>query len=339
MRRDTGLQTKESHVLDALANAADSHEVIECLNALAVQANKSVASALRAQVQVIKYISTPELSGSTFDLFFKNLKNALTQCEDEEDAYEVREKAGLMLNNFIFFTRAKIEWELAVNRRAAEDLFVHAANELGQIVCEVCVLATTTPAVGATTVAVQKISQLFFNPDEHGDTLFKKAARWMFKGSRTAKKEANFARTLDALADKLVKHRDIIGENNLIAGIYENYYELLMQYHSDEWLTREINADTKMEKAWQIPLWILGIGGALSAIVWFIRLVISLFSSPHAGWAGQQWMWTGIVLGGISLIVAAIFSILAFVEMSRGKRIKKMYHDYYTGIQEAFSEQ
>lgn len=333
------LSLRSSSALEYLSHTTSADEVVECLNSLAVQANQSVASALKAQVQVIKYISKPDLCGSTFDLFFKNLKNALAHCDDEENAYEIREKAGLMLNNFIFFTKAKIEWELLVNRKEGEKLFVHAANELAQSVCEIALLpggAVTKATIKA--AAVKNLSNMLFNPDEQGDNWFKKTARWLFKSSRTATKRAEFAETLDKLADKLVKYSDIIGENDLIAGIYENYYDDLMEYHSNEWSYHYTKADEKFEIGWQAPLFIIGIGGGLSAIVWFVRWIISLFSSLNSGWAATQWMWTGIICGGISIIVAAIFFILCLLEKRKGNKILQSYHDYYTGIQAIFSE-
>lgn len=329
---------KQTDTISTLAKVSNTDEVVECLNSLAVQANESVASALKAQVQVIKYISKPDLCGSTFDLFFKNLKNALTHCEDEENAYEIREKAGLMLNNFIFFTKAKIEWELLVNRKEGEKLFIHAANELAQSVCEIALLPGGTSKAVVKATAIKNLSKILFDPDEQGDNWFKKATRWMFKSSATARKKAEFAKTLDKLADKLVKYRDIIGENDLIAGIYENYYEDLMDYHSNEWFYHYAKANEKLEIAWQAPLGIIGIGGGLSVVVWFVRWIISLFSTTSPGWAATQWMWTGIICGGISIIVAAIFLILGMAERRKGNKILQYYHDYYTGIQAIFSE-
>jgi hypothetical protein len=327
-----------TRAIDTLANVSTTDEVVECLNSLAVQANQSVASALKAQVQVIKYITKPDLCGSSFDLFFKNLKNALVHCEDEENAYEIRAKAGLMLNNFIFFTKAKIEWELLVNRKEGERLFVQASNELAQSVCEIALLPGGTAKAVVKATAIKNLSKILFNPDEQSDNWFKKATRWMFKNSRAAEKQAEFAETLDKLADKLVKHRDIIGKNDLIAGIYENYYHELMDYHSDEWAYHYAKAGEKFKIAWQAPLGIIGIGGCLSVVVWFVRWMISLFSTTNPGWAATQWMWTGIICGGISVIVAAISIILGMVEKRKGNKILQSYHDYYTSIQAIFSE-
>lgn len=327
-----------SSAIDILSRSTSVDEVTECLNGLAIQANQSVSAALKAQVQVIKYISSPDLCGSAFDLFFKNLKNVLTHCEDEENAYEIREKAGLMLNNFIFFTKAKIEWELLVNRKAGEQLFIHASNELAKSVCEIALLPAGANTVVVSTAAIKNISKILFDPDEQGDNLFKKAGRLIFKRSRTAEKQANFIKTLDKLANKLCKHCDIIGKNNLIAGIFDNYYEDLMEYHSDEWLTHEVDADEQLDKSWQVPTYILVIGGILSGLVWLVRWVYSWFGDLSDGWAQLQWMWTGIGVGGIAVIVSLIFLCRYMIFKYISNKKFKAYRNYYQGIIDYFSE-
>ena len=329
---------KQTDTISTLAKVSNTDEVVECLNNLAVQANQSVASALKAQVQVIKYISKPDLCGSAFDLFFKNLKNALTHCKDEENAYEIREKAGLMLNNFIFFTKAKIEWELLVNRKEGEKLFMHAANELAQSVCEIALLPGGMAKAAVKAIAIKNLQQMLFNPDEQGDNWLNKATRWLFKSSATARKKAEFAETLDKLADKLVKYRDIIGENDLIAGIYENYYEDLMDYHSREWIMHHANADEKLEKSWKWPIYIFVIGGIVSGLTWIVRWIYSLFGNLSEGWAAKQWIWTACICGGISFIVAIVFGIIYIVEKRKGNKIWQYYHNYYADIQEIFTE-
>ncbi len=335
---DKELQVKEANAIKTLARVSNTDAVIECLDSLALQANHSVAAALKAQVQVIKYISKPDLMGSTFDLFFKNLKRALTLCEDEENAYEIREKAGLMLNNFIFFTKAKIEWELLVNRKEGERLFIQASEDLAKSVCEIALLPAGTATAVMKAAAIKNLTNMLFNPDEQGDNWFKKASRYLFKSYRTAQKRAEFAKTLDKLADKLVKYSDIIGANDLIAGIYENYYDDLMDYHSEEWDLYYGNAITQLGKSWKVPIYIFTIGGVTSGLVWFVRWIYSLFGNLSAGWATQQWMWTAIICGGISIVVSVIFLILYALNMFKAKRIYKYYRDRYNSISTLFSE-
>ena len=60
-----------------LANCNSVEEIESSLSLMAQYANRSLSHALKAQLQVVKYISKPDLIGSTFDLFFKNLKKAI----------------------------------------------------------------------------------------------------------------------------------------------------------------------------------------------------------------------------------------------------------------------
>lgn len=322
-----------------IASCTSLEEVQETLSMMAKDANKSLAHALKAQIQVVKYISKPDLYGSTFDLFFKNLKNAIDYAEDEENQYELREQAGLMLNNFVFFMKAKIEWEIAVNRNEAESLFMAAAHDLSETVVSLATMyygGAAKTAMKAT--AVKQLSTLFFNPNKEGDNWFKKAGRWLFKSSRTEEKKAEFLETLDRLAYKLIDKYEIIGSNDLIAGIYENYRDDLIESHSDEWTSLWDEADECKEKSWGIPCFIIGIGGALSGMVWLIRWIISLFSKPTPGWAVTQWMWTGIILGGASVIVGLIFLTLSIIRDKEGDRKCQKCAQYYDGIIDLFKE-
>lgn len=322
-----------------IASCTSLEEVQDALSLMAKDANKSLAHALKAQIQVVKYISKPDLYGSAFDLFFKNLKKAIDYAEDEDNIYDLREQAGLMLNNFVFFMKAKLEWEVAVNRREGEALFLEASHGLAE-----CIMTLASMYYGGTTKAIVKVtaikqlSTLFFNPNNEGDNWFKKAGRWLFKSSRTAEKKAEFLETLDRLADKLVDKYEIIGSNDLIAGIYENYRDELIESHSYRWTSLWEEASDYKDKSWQIPCWIISIGSMLSGIVWFIRWIISLFKDLTPGWASTQWIWTGVVLGGISIVIAVICLILSIIRDKKGDHKYMQCVQYYDGIINLFKE-
>lgn len=322
-----------------IASCTSLEEVQDALSLMAKDANKSLAHALKAQIQVVKYISKPDLYGSTFDLFFKNLKKAIDYAEDEENVYELREQAGLMLNNFVFFMKAKIEWEVAVNRKEGESLFLEASHGLAESVMTLASMYYGGIAKAAIKItAVKQLSSLFFNPDKEGDNWFKKAGRWLFKSSRTAEKNADFLETLDRLAVKLVDKHDTIGSNDLIAGIYENYRDELIEAHSDGWISLWAKASDYKDKSWQIPCWIIGFGGVTGVIVWFVRWFYSMFCDLTPGWASTQWMWTGIVLGGASVIVAVLYLIMSMVKNKQGDRLYSECAEYYDSIIGLFKE-
>lgn len=324
-----------------LTQVESSEEVTQYLTVLSQQANASVAAALKAQIQVIKYIGSPDLCGSAFDLFFKNLKRSVETSQDEDEIYEIRDKAGLMLNNFIFFTKAKIEWEISVNRKIGEQLLEQAAHGLAESVLDIASLAIPG---GASTKAAMKtkallnLKNIFFNPDSKGDNFFKKIWRWATKNSRSAKKQAEFMCMLDRLVDKLAKHAETIGQNNLVAGIIENYKSDLMNYHSYKWNRYFFAADDAFEKLWQVPLWILGIGACANLLVGLSRWIYSIWHDLGPNWFGIQWIWYAMICGGAAIICAIIYLIIGIVNRSKGNVAYKNENNYYIALIDYFSE-
>lgn len=324
-----------------LTQVESSEEVTQYLTNLSQYANTSVAAALKAQIQVIKYINSPDLCGSAFDLFFKNLKRSVETCQDEEQLYEIREKAALMLNNFIFFTKAKIEWEISVNRKLGEQLLEQAAHGLAESVLDIASLAV--PGGGAAKAAVKakavlNLQNIFFSPDIKGDNLFKKVWRWATKNSRAARKETEFIIMLDGLVDKLVNNAEFIGPNNLIAGMIQNYKRKLMDYYSYEWRPYFSEAYDAFEKLWQVPIWILSLGAVANLIVGLCRWVYSVWHELGHNWFGIQWIWYAMICGGASVICALIFLIIGLSKRAKGNSAFNFRNNYYNDIINYFSE-
>ena len=121
-------ESNEPETID-LAACKTIEEVTEILSKLAGTANQSLAYAIKAQMQVIKYISSKELIGSTFDLLFSYVKKSL-EYANEEDASIVKERTGLLLNNFINFMDAKLRWEINNNRKELENDLINTSNDL-----------------------------------------------------------------------------------------------------------------------------------------------------------------------------------------------------------------
>ena len=333
--------TTENPKID-IASCKTPDELNAVLSQIAANANKSVAHALKAQIQVIKYISSPELYGSAFDLFFKHIREAVKHA-DEDGEYEIKDHASLMLNNLVFFMYAKIKWECDVNRSEGEKLLIDATNDLSESIYSLCNISKSGLPDAKGPEVIDSLKKVFFTPDKSGDNLIAKIERWLFKVRRTNEKMDTFYDSLYLLSKKLISNFDVIGKNDLIKGIYENYYDGLIQHHSAAWLLYEFNADKNKENAWKKPCHIIIIGGVLGTLVWFIRLIchglMSLVSAEtNQLWARTQWMWTGIVLFGLSAIISIICIIKWLVNSKKAKDIRAVYHEYYDNIIELFSE-
>lgn len=105
-------------------------QMSEYIESLQYNASSSVSSALAAQLQVIKYINSPDLTNSTFDLLFKNLDLSLKSAENEIEKIKMREVSQLMIHNYIFFANAKLEYSITKNKEAGKEVLKDATREL-----------------------------------------------------------------------------------------------------------------------------------------------------------------------------------------------------------------
>lgn len=322
-----------------LANCQTVEEVEESLSLMAQTANTSLSHAIRAQLQVVKYIAKPDLIGSTFDLFFKNLKKAIESAEYEEDVYDIRDNAALMLNNFIFFMKAKVEMEIAVNQKERAALLNEAATGLAESILSIgSLFAGGAGKTAIKKAAIDKLGNVLFNPDDINNSWLSRGIRWLFKKSRTEEKMNDFYDSLDQLAAKLIDQREVIGSNDLIAGIFENHYDGLIKHHSWEWMSEYAEADKYLDRTWQIPCWIIAIGGILGVAVWLVRWIVSFFTDMPDDWAQTQWMWTGITIGGMSLLVSLVFLCCYLYYKYKSNKAYRQCANYYSAIIEYFKE-
>ncbi|WP_027377334.1 hypothetical protein [Kaistella palustris] len=121
IQENTNQQVLEIKTVDEMNNYLES---------LQDNASSSVSNALSAQLQVIRYVSSPDLTNSTFDLLFKNLDLSLKSAESEDERTRMRELSQLMIHNYIFFANAKLEYSITKNREAGKEVLKDATREL-----------------------------------------------------------------------------------------------------------------------------------------------------------------------------------------------------------------
>lgn len=121
IQENTNQQVLEIKTVDEMNNYLES---------LQNNASSSVSNALSAQLQVIRYVSSPDLTNSTFDLLFKNLDLSLKSAESEDERSKMRELSQLMIHNYIFFANAKLEYSITKNKEAGKEVLKDATREL-----------------------------------------------------------------------------------------------------------------------------------------------------------------------------------------------------------------
>ena len=96
-----------NHSAIQLTKAQNIQDVEVALQQIAETANESLAAALNAQIQVLRYVQSPKLYDSSFDLLFANVRKAIKMTDSSKEREMIREKSVVMINNYIFFMQAK----------------------------------------------------------------------------------------------------------------------------------------------------------------------------------------------------------------------------------------
>lgn len=275
------------HELLEIKSAKDMSSYLETLQ---FSASGSISSALNAQLQVIKYVNSPDLTNSTFDLLFKNLDLSLKDARNEEEKMQMREVAQLMIHNFIFFANAKLEYSISKNKEAGQEILKDATRELLKSAVNVIKLGESnsiTPlsllqnnnkfsadsavnpgvqtlagvgknltAATVTTAAayiyVGLVAADFIKKITDKGGIWDQASDFAFKYFKNKKDRNNFIVTVDGIVNKLDKYYLIIGKSNLMSDIIDRYSHNLIKLK-----TQQLSDKAKSRKKKYTPILIL----------------------------------------------------------------------------------
>lgn len=113
------------------------------LNDLMLTATDCVEEAIKAQLSVVRYIKSPSLVDTTLDTLLLSFKKSLKYADTPKQKDELQEKFSLMIQNYIFFFDARLQYELDCNNKEAWELFESAGEMLSESVQEISMLAIT----------------------------------------------------------------------------------------------------------------------------------------------------------------------------------------------------
>lgn len=350
-------------------------DVQDYLEQLATQTSSTVEAALNAQLQVIRYVQSPKLYDSTFDLLFQNVKKALRLAESEGSKEEIREKTTVMIQNYVFFIQAKLDFECykideraAANREEARQLLADAAKTLIESSGDVAMMAAAPGAKMTMKAAFKAVAKDYIkklqvsssDSKEKKKNLLERIVDWWTEDSRLAeqqeridRKRNDFYKTLSMLTDKLSKQQPIIGKSDLIAGMISRYAQDMTDNSSQAWQLCSIETDIDIleddvkEYCKKIFWWIFGVSAGIAVIraVWKLLAGIFLWISGneavHNHWFLTQGIITGTALAAGFLIVGLYFCIRRFSLYLQKKKAAEAYSQiyyHYIDIAQSFEE-
>jgi len=337
------IQTNQTNVQRVEIKSLEQMESF--LDNLQATASDSLAAALNAQLQVVRYVNSSQLVSTTFDTLFQNLKKAKEYAATPKERDAIMEKGTLMIQNYVFFMNAKLTYAIKDNKEEGRKLFEEAGMQLSKSVASIASMYAT----GGGSLFVSVANNLFQDSEKHL-TLLAKFLNWWNKEQINNEKLQEFYKSLESLVSKLSKRRDIIGQSNVIAGLVENYTEDLTKFattqHREACAEAKVKKEESRKKIWKFSWWIVGVSIVLLILRWIWNLlrdagngVKSWFSDDvekisREGWVTTHIMWTV----GFIAFFALIFFIGFLVHWWNCKKIEAEYKKQYNEVREYYND-
>ena len=202
------------------------------LSSLQMSASRSIAEALKAQLAVIRFVSSPSLVDTTLDTLILNLKKSLDGANSDDERNQLRELFSLMILNYIFFFDARLQYAINDNQKRGRSLLEEAGKQLAKTTTQVVTMAASG-IVGTIDVAQVIIENLFVETEEK-QSFFQKVIDWVSHNDKIASRKKEFYQTLYKMIQRLNKYREWIGPSMLIEGVIERYADDIADYNYDD---------------------------------------------------------------------------------------------------------
>jgi len=189
----------------------------------------SASQALQSQMQILKYIQSPTLTGMAIDGILAALIKALKNAKDDVERENVRDAYCGILQCFMFFSEAKFRYEIDQDKKESYQLLASAGEMLGQSVFNVATLAFP----GAAIVRNVRIKNVFGSVSQQ-KSVFSKLASFFGKKAEIEEKKKIYLQTLNVLFDTFRQYASVIGPSVLINGILKRYIPQLAQAYKKE---------------------------------------------------------------------------------------------------------
>ena len=131
MDNDKAIAKREISTIDEMTCFIDE---------LKLDAPRPIEEALKAQMQIIKFVQTPTLSDTILTTMVDNLDESLNYCTNVTQRSRIRKQFSSMIQNFIFFLDARVQYCCQENKEKSKQLFVMAGEKFSENVRDLILL-------------------------------------------------------------------------------------------------------------------------------------------------------------------------------------------------------
>ena len=218
-----GEEKEEKVETPAVIETVDQME--QWIGSLQTEASRPAAMVLQQQMNVLKYVESPSMSGMMVDNIIVCLYKALEIAESEEQKTVLRDSVAALLQSVLFMSEAKLQYEIKKNKEEAIEMIANAGNLLTESVTAIA-CAMIPGAQAAAMPAVKNV--LSSNKMGNAVSMFLTARK---RQEMLEDKIKEHNEMLDNLFQTLDKYFDIIGPSIQIHGVLSRYRGQLVEHY------------------------------------------------------------------------------------------------------------
>lgn len=256
-------------------------EMKSFLNGLQRNSSLSVREVISAQLAVIQFVQSPTLSDTMLDTLIYGLQKSLKYSASEQEKESLRERFAFMIQNYIFFLDAQVQYEVNQHRENAYVLLRQAGEMLSRSVFEVALCAASQGDMEKMGTLIVK-NVFAQNNKEKTESFFKRFAKWFTNRYRVEDAKANFYNTLAITFRKIDEYHELLGNSIIIKGMIDRYADDIASYAYES----EVSSIQREASSYDPPSfwWICALGLLSIAIRALWNLISSIWSDGNFNW-------------------------------------------------------
>ena len=199
------------------------------LNNLGKDTTPALMQTLQMQLQVLKHVQSPSMTGMALDNMILCLDKAVKSASSEVELSNIRESFASMIQSYFFMQEANLRCAQLKNKEEGNQLLNQAGEILSEAVTKTA-QALTKNEIDMTKTIVRNI----FDTTEKQQGYLKQLFSWFGNKKVVQSKEKEFYQTLEMLFETFDLHAELLGASILIKGMLSRYRKALVEYRTDE---------------------------------------------------------------------------------------------------------
>ena len=214
------------------------------LNELGKDTTPALMQTLQSQLQMLKYVQSPSMTGMALDNMILCLDKAAKTSSSPQELANIKEAFASMLQNYFFMLEANLKCAQKKSQQESTQLLTQAGEMLSDAVTKTAMALSGTGAASVTDVVVKNV----FESPEMQKGYLKKLFTWIGDKKILAQKEEEFYKTIEMLFETFDENAELLGESILYNGMLSRYRNLLVERYKEQkmklYLSRGYKIDT-----------------------------------------------------------------------------------------------